>query len=562
MNRTLAMNAQSKAGPDELNKIIELIHGLEARVARLEKRIDLADGKESSVESETLPITAFRERGAKQSREEVSLEFKIGEYWLAHIGTVVLLTGIAFFISYPFKMFPAIVTSFIGYLAVGAIFALSRYWQETYQYLSRILYSGGLVLLYFATVRLHFFNPQPVLDSKVAGLTAVVVVLVVIFYLATKRQSELLTGIALFLCYITSLLSDTSHFALILTTATSAAAVYVAVRYKWQRILVSAMVLAYLVHLIWLLNDPVLGKPMQAISEHHNNLLYLFCYGVIFAWGGLVLNRRLRSDFYEFLLAAINSVGFFVLGSLVALTYFQDRLAQMNIWFALFFMAAAVVNWVVQQNKYSSAIYACFGNLVLSIAIFAQFKSPDFFIWLGWQSLLVISMAIWFHSRIIVLVNALIYSGIFLGYLYLAPSDDFVNLSYAIVALASARILNWKKERLELKTDMIRNAYLVSAFVIVLYGLYHAVPGHYVSLSWLGAALFYFGMSLLLGNIKYRWMAILSIFATIVHVVLIDMAQLSAEFRIFLFVAVGLVLLGVSLLYTRFRKKTAGTGVP
>jgi hypothetical protein len=178
---------------------------------------------------------------------------------------------------------------------------------------------------------------------------------------------------------------------------------------------------------------------------------------------------------------------------------------------------------------------------------------------LGWQSLLAISLAIWFHSRIITLVNFLIYFGIFLGYWRLSPSNDFVNLSYAVVALSSARLLNWKKERLELKTDLIRNAYLASAFIIVLYGLHHAVPGKFVSLSWLGAALFYFGMSVLLHkNIKYRWMGILTIFAAILRVVFIDMANLSAEFRIILFLAMGLVLLGVSLLYTRYHKKTAG----
>ncbi|MFQ6113892.1 MAG: DUF2339 domain-containing protein, partial [bacterium] len=125
----------------------------------------------------------------------------------------------------------------------------------------------------------------------------------------------------------------------------------------------------------------------------------------------------------------------------------------------------------------------------------------------------------------------------------------------AAVALSSARILNWKKERLELKTDMIRNAYLASAFVIVLYGLYHAVPSNYVSLSWLGAALFYFGMSLALKNIKYRWMAILTIFAMIIHVFLIDMARLDPGFRIVLFLAVGVVLLVVSLIYTKHRKR-------
>jgi len=241
---------------------------------------------------------------------------------------------------------------------------------------------------------------------------------------------------------------------------------------------------------------------------------------------------------------------------LTILTFFKPQLDLLNLLLAVFFIAGASLNWVYRQGKYTSSIYACFGYLALSIAIFAQFDSPQYFIWLGWQSLLVISSALWFRSRIIIVVNSLIYLGIFLAYLYLAPSTNLVNLSYAIIALTSARILNWKKERLELKTDMIRIAYLASAFIIVLYGLYNAVPSNFVSLSWLVAALFYFVMSQLLNNMKYRWMAFLTIFALIVHVFLIDLARLDAAFRIILFLAIGTALLGLSLFYTRYRKGT------
>jgi hypothetical protein len=72
--------------------------------------------------------------------------------------------------------------------------------------------------------------------------------------------------------------------------------------------------------------------------------------------------------------------------------------------------------------------------------------------------------------------------------------------------------------RLALKTELMRNAYLARAFVIIPYGLYHAVPKNYVSLSWLSAAVFYFIMSLILKNKKYRWMAILTIFLAVIYV--------------------------------------------
>ncbi|MFQ5864973.1 MAG: hypothetical protein ACE5IW_07070 [bacterium] len=549
------MDTQREIGREELNRILEILHQLEKRVARIEKQIGRQSIAESSVEEgvgkSVSPIAANRKT---ITSSEVSLEFKIGEYWLAHIGTVVLLLGIAFFISYRFETIPSILTSLLGYIAVAGILALSRYWQKTYQYLSRILFVGGFVLLYFATLRLHFFTSNPVLISKALGLAALVAALTLILFLSIRRQSELLTGIALFLCYSTSLISDTTHFALIFITLSSVAAVYILIRYNWQTAALLSLVMAYMSHLLWLLNNPLLGNPIQAISEHHNNLIYLFIYGALFAGANLFRNKSSYSESSESLIAILNGLGFYVLSIVVTLTFFKPQLGLMNLLISIFCISMATLYWIRHQSIYSSAIYACFGYMVLSIAIFTQFKSPDYFIWLGWQSLLVISTAIWFRSRIIIVVNIIIYLGILLAYLRLAPSNDFVNLSYAFVALTSARVLNWKKERLELKTDMIRNAYLASAFVIVLYGLNHAVPSNYVSLSWLGAALFYFAMSRALKNIKYRWMAILTIFAMVVRVFVIDMARLEAAFRMVLFLAIGIVLLVVSLIYSKHRK--------
>jgi hypothetical protein len=101
----------------------------------------------------------------------------------------------------------------------------------------------------------------------------------------------------------------------------------------------------------------------------------------------------------------------------------------------------------------------------------------------------------------------------------------------------------------------MRNLYLICAFIIVLYGLSHAVPPSAVALSWLLTAIFYFMVSLLLKNIKYRWMAISTVMAAIIHVILIDLANLAAGFRIVLLLVVSLVLILWSVFYARNKSK-------
>lgn len=536
----------------DVNKIIARLDRLEDRVANLEKQMRAGDVDEFDLPADE---ESFAPASVTDSAPEVSMEVKIGEYWLAQLGAVVLILGIAFFISYPFEIFPAIVTSLLGYLSVAGILGLSRYWRKDYEYLSRILFGAGLLLLYFATLRLHFFSSDPVIANKYVGFLTTLAVLGTVFYLSLRRKSELLTSLAFLLGYATSVIFDTLHVSLTLVAVLSAAAAYVFSRYTWQKVFVQAIVLTYFSFLLWLLNNPLIGKPIQALAEHQNILIYLYLYCGIFASARLLQTKTTHSDFFEILLASLNSIAFFALNFLVAITFFKDRIVECGLGAAVFLIGIAALNWLRHQSRFAAAVYANFGYLALSIAIFSQFKSPDYFIWLSWQSLLVVSTAIWFRSRIIIVANTLIYLGILFAYLAVSPSHDFINLSYALVALTSARVLNWQKGRLQLTTDMLRNAYLISAFVVVLYGLYHVVPGNYISLSWLGAALFYFAMSLVLKNMKYRWLAILTLFAVLIHVFVIDMARLSAGYRILLLLAVGLVLLVVSLFYARFRKK-------
>lgn len=550
------MNQPDQPPPQVTTQLEETLRRLEARIARIEAYLQLAPLGEAEIqayrERMEAPISARQE---SEDEKEAALERRIGEFWLARVGIVALLVGTAFFIAYPITVLPPLLHSLIGYSAVAGLFFFSRVWRSNYPYLSRILFGGGLILLYYATLRLHFFTDHPVIANKVMALAGLIAVVGVHFYFAAQRKSELLTGIAVFLGYTTALMRDTGHFTLPMVAVTSAAAVYFLLKYRLQIVVLLSVILAYLAHLLWLLGNPILGHPLQAVAEHQNNLIYLFIYAAIFTLPNLWREEESYSDVTKFLLPLLNGAGFYGMALLVTITFFSAERAGLNFLISAFFLVAAILGWVLRRSRLATSFYASFGYVALSAAIFARFETPQYFIWLGWQSLLVISTAIWFRSKIVVVANTLIYLGIFLAYLILAPSTGAVNFSYAVVALLSARLLNWKTERLALKTELMRNAYLATAFVIIPYGLYHAVPKNYVSLSWLGAAVFYFLMSLLLKNKKYRWMAILTIFLAVIYVFVVDMARLEAGYRILSFLALGVVLLVISLLYARSRKQ-------
>ncbi|MBN2413944.1 hypothetical protein JXQ31_19880 [candidate division KSB1 bacterium] len=542
------MQTNKKTHEKNGENLHEILYRLEARIARIEEYLRLPSAVQPT------PGKVKAKADTIQSIDE-SLEFRIGEYWLAQVGAVIVLMGIAFFISYPIPGIPALIASFLGYIAVAGLLGLSHFWHKEYLYLSNILFGGGLVLLYFATLRLHFFSPHPVITNELAGLLLLVIVLSIILYITVKRQSVAITGITIFLCYTSSLFSIYAHFTLIFITVTTIVSIYLLVKYNWHSIAILALIMVFLTHLLWLFNNPVLGNSIKPVSAHHYNLVYLVIYGAMFGLCNIIRDKNSYSDFFEIILTGFNGLGIFMIGGVNILNYFKPQTSLFGFLTFIFFFILAVLNWKRTKSNYSTAYYSCFAFIALSFAIFAQFEYPDYFIWLGLQSLLVIITALWFRSKIIIIANIIIYLLIFVIYFRFSASDNWVNLSYALTALISARVLNWKKQRLKLKTDLIRNIYLACAFIIILYGLYHAIPAKFISLSWTGAALFYFIMNIILKNIKYRWMAILTIFATVVYIILIDMSRLSAGFRIILFLAVGFSILLLSFYYTRFRKK-------
>jgi uncharacterized membrane protein len=218
------MNQPDQPPPQVTTQLEETLRRLEARIMRIETYLQLGPLPEARTQ---VGIAAPRATPqASDEEKEAALELKIGEFWLARVGIVALLVGTAFFIAYPIAILPPPLHSLIGYFAVTGLFAASRFWRTAYPYLSRILFGGGLILLYYATLRLHFFTDHPIITNKIVALAALITVVGVHFYFAARRKSELLTGIAVFLGYTTALMGDTAHFTLPMVAVTSAAAIY------------------------------------------------------------------------------------------------------------------------------------------------------------------------------------------------------------------------------------------------------------------------------------------------------------------------------------------------
>jgi uncharacterized membrane protein len=271
--------------------------------------------------------------------------------------------------------------------------------------------------------------------------------------------------------------------------------------------------------------------------------------------GNLLRPKTLPEDNFVILTTFMNCVMGYGLYLVITLTRMREFLFMAHLGASAIFLGSSVLFWIRERSKYSTFFYSLLGYTALSVAILYYFRMPDSLVWLCWQSLLVISTALWFRSKIIVVANFIIFLMIFMGYLGFARDIGLASLSFGMVGLLSARIMNWQRSRLELKTELMRNLYLISAFFTIPYALYFNVPKGYIALSWMAVAIIYYLMSVVLRNKKYRWMALSTILLTVIYILIIGIAQLDPVYRIISFIIIGVVLLTTSIIYTRIKAK-------
>ncbi|MFZ0391501.1 MAG: hypothetical protein WAN36_13665 [Calditrichia bacterium] len=534
------------------NQILKYLKSLEARISRIEAHLKLQPAQVKEEEGVELKLPSFSSLSSGDS-----LEFHIGQFWFAKVGIVVLAFGLVFLLTFPYQNLPVFFPSLIGYFITAGLFIFGHLWKESFVLVSRYLVGSALLLLYFSTLRLHYFSAEQTVSLHSLEIALLIGAVIIQFVVSLRRKSIYLSTMSLAAGYLTAVLAGNAYVIFVLNTILAFLVVFITLKYQWMPFFITGIIFTYLVHLIWAINNPVLGNQLHLVSSHPWNLLFLMIYNIIFAGGILFRNKEIPENNPMIAAAFFNCLGAYGLFLVLTVSKFRQDLGLLHLLISAVFILMAIIFWVREHSKYSTFFYAMFGYSALSVAIIAQFASPDFYIWLCWQSLLVIVTAIWFRSKIIVVANFIIYLLIFISYLIIAGRVSIVSLSFGIVALLSARIMNWKKHRLDLKTELMRNAFLATAFFIIPYSLYHAVPSRMVILAWAAVALTYYLISILLNNKKYRWMALFTMLLTAAYLLVIGVARLEPMFRIISLLAVGILLLIISLLYTKYRSKSS-----
>jgi hypothetical protein len=481
-----------------------------------------------------------------------SIEFGLGQFGMAWLGNIVLFFGIIFLSGYLQKSGYPFISLLAGFTAVGGIYAISRVTNKSYAFLSALLEHNAILLLYYFILRLHFFQKEPLIKSETAGLMLLIFVSVIQLWLAYRKESQLKAGIALIMLSLSGIFSTINGVSPAISLLTSIAATFLYHRFGWLKLTFFFIFLTYFFVLNWLLGSPLTGHKPEFMSSPGIGYFLFILMGFVYSLIALITRREMVSK--EFVIAAIvwNGVGFTLLLATIIFTYFSKNYVPVLVSITLFCLAFAIALKLKAEIKILSSFYVLYGFMALSIVLFGIFSLPQSFALFALQSLLVLSFALWFRSQFIVIINAFLFL-FFLGFYLKEPQySNFINFTFLLVAYISARIINWKKERLNIKTEMVRNLYLFAGLIMTLVSFYHVSLPPYRTVSWMLAALILFVLSIILKNIKYRWLAIAVVGASAMRLVIVDMSTINVGLRVLVFMLLAIFSITVSILYTKF----------
>jgi len=517
---------------------------LEQRLARVELMLGLA---EAPVREATPRLVAPPSVG--------ELEVAVGQNLFANIGIGVLAIGCALVLSLPWHALPQFLPALVGWLLAGSLFLLAHGLRDSLPSIARQCRGIAMALVFFATLRLSYFGTPPLLDATSVATAACLTLAVAInLVIGWRRKSVLLTGLAMVTGYAAALAVGTPWFVFGMVSAMSLVAAWALRQREWPWLVVFATPCSWATYLLWAMGDPLVGNRLEVAGGPFAGVCLLLVWMAIYALAMSKRSQRTTEGPVAQVGSILNCGGYFLF-LLHTFVKYQQAFFAANVVASLVLLGIAVMFWVRERSRFATFVYAMTGYAALNMALIKAAEVPDLFAWLSAQSLLVMITAIWFRSRFIIVANFLIYLAVVVCYMVLVQQEHGLSLLLGVVALTSARILKWQKDRLELKTELMRNAYLTSAFIVLPYTFYHIVPLAWVPLSWIGIALFYYVMNLLTGARKYRWMGHNTLLLTVVYIFIMSIGKQGGTQRIISFLVLGTVLLAVSLLFTLIRAR-------
>jgi len=223
-----------------------------------------------------------KSEAAQPKRNWADVEEKLGANWLNKIGTAAFVIGVALLLNYSMHYLGAEGKIILGYAisAILLIVGIIGERKERYRVAGRAVLGGGWALAYFTTYALHNIAAVRLVQSAPLGFTLLFIVAVAMVLHSLRYHSEITTGFAYLLAFVTIAVSEIPMGALVASALLAASLAYVLRVRKWFAIEPLAIIATYAVHWMWL--NQIYERAYKAFPQFNASVALLTAYWTIY----------------------------------------------------------------------------------------------------------------------------------------------------------------------------------------------------------------------------------------------------------------------------------------
>jgi len=320
-------------------------------------------------EPKPLPLQPTELPPPSEKPSRIEWEAVLGGNWLNKAGVVLLIIGLALFLSYSFsRLGPegrVALASGVSAAMLGVGVAAER--RENYRVFGHGLIGGGWAGLYSTAYAVHALDAARIIESPFVGTLVLVVVAAGMIGHSLRYRSEAVSGIAYILAFLALGVSGVSEFALGASVVLAGSLLWLSHRFGWTRLALTGRPATYglfLVHTIRVVEGNIIVA--QTL---------LVIYWLLFEGFDILRARLRRRDFASLLQFPANAAAFVTLSFLV----WQGR---PDFWIAPALAAALYLTgmiaraWLLDRGSVSSVEDVLveghyFGSLAVAAALAA-----------------------------------------------------------------------------------------------------------------------------------------------------------------------------------------------
>ncbi len=569
-----------------LRQLRDSLASLQNKIVQLEQRLDQMGGESRPPEGAMTnlpPAAADMESKPEETTaalpEPQGFEFVFGKYWLNRIGVVIFVIGVGFFISYSIQYLPAFAKVLLGYcLAAAFIYGGNQLEQKGAYKLAWGILGGGWGLLYLSTYAMHYIPATQIIRSPFLSLFLLSSVSVIAIVYNLKYRSWIVTAMTFLLAFITAGLGGLEYSTIAYWALLTGSVAFISLKLCWPRFLVFAINATYLTHhfllqpqRLWVWGN-VSSCPVP-LKDIYISMGLLLTGWLVFTLTLFCLKIPERSKNYS-ITGLLCNTGFFVFLGLRDLSLMASSLEwQESPGYGFLLVLAGASLFLAYSYKKTNRPYQIVVNVSLAFFCFslaAWIRYPRLsmtYLWLI-EMIMLLALGVYYRERLYRLLSLVLTLFILIrllavdfsngqmlpGFLGAFPHNivcvSLVALCMFAVGAVSRR--KWFVQNVLAEEVALFRYFPVAGTLLAVFLLDQEMAVKWLTLGWttLGTGIMLFGFGLRIKIFRVCALAVLSL--SCFRLIFYDMSGINTIYKILAFIGLGVILLCVSMVYTRF----------